>query len=397
MLSSAALNKYKKQILFVNGNLKVGGVEMALSSLLNCIDFNKFEVDLLLLQDGYDYEPDLPNSIRIIKINLDKAQGPFISSIFRNTINRDWNCVSYRVINLFSRFFSKEIFRFFKISKNLRPSYDIVVSFRPGICADLASLSINAPVKICWWHHGNIEINIPKTLIEEQLNRFDRIITVSDGARQMLASSLTGLKKSIEVIPNILDINNITCKANEYAPYNNFPIDHSVIKIVSVSRLSAEKNVIGLIEAAKSLKSNNINFIWHIIGDGECMTSIRNKISEYNLESFIFMDGSQSNPYPWIKGADVMIHPSPVESFGLVILEAMALGVPCIAVKSIGSRQLINGHNGIIVKDMSTINSAIMSILDPERQEKIVKNGLLTAKEYSPLAVYQKFESILNK
>ena len=71
----------KKKLLFINGNLRTGGVEMALVNLLNCIDSSKYEVDLLLIQNGYDYESDLPEYVNCIKVNLDEAQGPFGASV----------------------------------------------------------------------------------------------------------------------------------------------------------------------------------------------------------------------------------------------------------------------------------------------------------------------------
>ena len=48
------------------------------------------------------------------------------------------------------------------------------------------------------------------------------------------------------------------------------------------------------------------------------------------LEGKVILEGEQSNPYPYVKSAHIYVHSSYVESQGLTILEAMALGIPCV-------------------------------------------------------------------
>ena len=50
----------KKKILFVNGHLNVGGIEKSLTDLLNHLDYHKYKVDLLLLEEKGDYLPQIP-------------------------------------------------------------------------------------------------------------------------------------------------------------------------------------------------------------------------------------------------------------------------------------------------------------------------------------------------
>ena len=79
----------KTKILFVNGNLAVGGVERALVNLLNGFDNEKYEVDVLLLQSGYDYENELPSSINVIKRDTADAYGPLIRTLINAVRTRD--------------------------------------------------------------------------------------------------------------------------------------------------------------------------------------------------------------------------------------------------------------------------------------------------------------------
>lgn len=62
------------------------------------------------------------------------------------------------------------------------------------------------------------------------------------------------------------------------------------------------------------------------------------------------MVGKKSNPYPYIVRADIMVHPSLVESQGITLLESMVLKTPVIAVASKGPQEFINtGENGYLV------------------------------------------------
>lgn len=388
------MTENRRSILFINGHLRVGGVENSLINLINNVDFKEFDVDLLLLQGGYDYEPDLPREVNVIKIDLDQAAGPMLSSMLRNVRNGNWICVRYRLLNLMSRLMSKKVFRHLHISKKLRSCYDCVISYRPGICADIALHSVVADKKICWWHHGSLDVGISN--LSEQLAGFDRVVGVSRGVGQMLVSNFPMLRSKITVIPNVVDIECINRKADAYTPYEKS--EGHKIKLVSVSRLSAEKNVIKAVEVAKILKSRNIDFSWHIIGGGDCEKDIMDAIRLNELEAYVFLEGSLSNPYPWIKSSDILVHLSPVESFGIVIIEAMALKTLCIAVKSIGAEELINGDNGLLVEDSDTdIAESIISALNGEYYiDRMKASAYSSVQKFSGSDIYKLFCNTVN-
>lgn len=338
----------KLKVLFVNGNLNVGGVEMALVNLLNSLDFDRYSVDLLLLQSGYDYIDEIPESVNVIKRNLDSAQGSLFGAVVKSVRVHNWFGLSYRLLNICAKYTTVKAFRFLKLGHHLKKRYDVAVAFRPGFCADLVNNAICASKKICWWHHGSMDVNIELSVLRSQLLQFDKVVAVSNGVREMLGNFSSQLKQKICVIPNIVDESRIRQKAKEFLPYPDEAVSCES-RIVTVSRLSPEKNVVAVTEVAKILKTKGFKFKWYVIGDGGCRSTIETKILEYGLASEVILVGHQANPYPWIKGADIMVHVSPVESFGLVILESMVLGIPCIAVESIGAKELINNkENGII-------------------------------------------------
>ena len=367
---------------------------MALVNLLNCIDPMKFDIDLLLLQKGYDYESMLPNNINVIKIDLDEAQGSIFNSVWRNIRRKDLICVSYRILNILARNISKKFFQLLPLGQFIKPKYDAVIAFRPGICADIALYKSKSGVKTCWWHHGNLEIGTPFEDIKKQLSEFDQVITVGTGIKELLSKKFNEISTKLDIIPNIDDTETITSKSIEHNPYPAFSDTNNNFTIVTVSRLSKEKNVAKAIEVADTLRRKGVKFKWHIIGDGDCKSEIIQRIKRYELESYIIMEGNQSNPYPWIKNADLMVHLSTVESFGLVILEAIVLKVPCIAVESIGAIELLGQRSNLLTKnDSNIIADKIISIINKSNKERqlIVEANNDILKKYTPQRVSEIF------
>lgn len=380
----------KLKVLFVNGNLNVGGVEMALVNLLNSLDFDRYSVDLLLLQSGDDYIDEIPESVNVIKMDLDSAQGSLFGAIIKSVKMRNWFGVSYRLLNICAKYTTVKAFRYLKLGHHLKKRYDVAVSFRPGFCADLVNNAIYASKKICWWHHGSMDVNIGLPVLRRQLLQFDKVVAVSNGVREMLGDYFPQLKSRICVIPNIVDESRIRQKAKEFLPYPDEDLSREN-RIVTVSRLSSEKNVIAVAEVAKILKAEGLKFKWYVIGDGACRSTIETKILEYGLDSEVILAGQQSNPYPWIKGADFLVHVSPVESFGLVIIEAMVLKTMTIAVESIGAKELINQNNGILVKnDAVAIANTVVNVINRKYETTDLIN-----KAYSDIQKYS-FKKISN-
>ena len=224
----------------------------------------------------------------------------------------------------------------------------------------------------------------------------DYIVTVSNGCKKMLGSIFSFPVEKIIVIPNLIDIDKIEVRGGSCSPY----IDEDAIKIVTVGRLSAEKHIEDVIYAMKKLISDNVsNLKWYIIGDGELYNDIKNKIYDLGLEDYIFMLGKKTNPYPYIKYADMLVHPSYVESQSITVLEAMALRTPCIVYRSLGPEEFIkSGINGVLTeKSIDSLVLGIKTVIKSlDHSETMINEALVTVKEqYAPLVVVEKFNNLL--
>ena len=339
----------KKTILFINGHLDAGGCERSLIDVLKNIDYEEYDVDLLLLEHMGDYRDEVPKDVNVILCSTDYAFGGFISCIKRAIIRKDWFSFFFRIYYVLGEKVNCRFWRRLKrLFKEVRCNYDIIVAYRPGICTELAAFVFQGNKKISWWHHGCMNFSGKSVdLLGISYRQMDSIVAVSSSSALLVAETFPDIKNKIEVIPNMIVPTELYNKSKQFEPKE---FQNSDFKIISVGRMSPEKNMVLCAHIANLLKKRGISFRWILIGDGEEKPKVKNAIERLNLQDNVIMVGKKSNPYPYIVGADIMVHPSLVESQGITLLESMVLKTPVIAVDSKGPQEFINtGKNGYLV------------------------------------------------
>lgn len=148
-----------------------------------------------------------------------------------------------------------------------------------------------------------------------------------------------------------------------------------------------------LIESINILKSNGYeNITLYLVGKEEdegYLKFLKSKIEEYKLQDKVFFEGFQSNPYKYYDICDIFILSSKVESFALVRVEAMSVGMPIITT-DVGDAnlQVINNENGYIVYDFNEMVDCI---------EKYIKDSsLIKSHSIRGFEIYNNFFTIEN-
>lgn len=360
-----------KKLLFINGHLNTGGVEKSLVDILKHLDYEKYEVDLLLLEELGDYASEIPEQVHVQLRCLKNTYGSVPSSLLHCIRQRDWFCFRMRLIFLMMKLFRQKEIRFARKFLTGNQHYDCVIGFRPGICTQIAAFAVNADKRITWWHHG--EINVEHNSYLEAANACDQIAVVSEACRSMLADAFPTLEQKLTIVPNMLDVNSVCEKAETFQPYAQSDMLH----IVTLCRLSPEKHIENAVFAAQKLKEKGITFQWHVVGGGSIENDLRNAAAAANVQDVFLFEGNQPNPYPYLINADLFVHPSYVESQGIVVLEAMALGVPCVVTKSLGPCEFVeDGVNGVLTKQSpeSLAEKVIEILTDRALYERIKAN-----------------------
>ena len=171
-----------------------------------------------------------------------------------------------------------------------------------------------------------------------------------------------------------------------------------MLHIVSVGRLAPEKHFENVFPAAKALRQAGIDFAWHVIGDGPERSKLETLIAENDLKDHVILDGSKTNPYPYMKYADLFVHPSYVESQGLTVLEAMALGVPCVVTKSRGPCEFIeDGINGLLTEQSpESLTEEVLAILNDKKLYQHIKENTKCPEQFGPERVMKQIETMID-
>ena len=252
---------------------------------------------------------------------------------------------------------------------------------------------VHAEKTILWIHHL---VNVETTVLaqKEETDKLDSVITVSNTTAKTLKEVFPNLKKKIKTIYNIIDEDEIKNSADK--PLKKKLKLSNELNLVTVSRVCKEKGFERMIHLAKFLREKNINFKWFIIGGNyykDEFNRIKKLYEEFkeNFEWFGFID----NPHNIVKQCDYSVLLSDDETWGLVLTEAMMIGVPCITSDfKVAFEQIKDQNNGIILSNelTDTYSERIDDIINnKDKYKKAVKNF-----KYKNDAIIRKWDEIFN-
>ncbi|HEX5241853.1 MAG TPA: glycosyltransferase family 4 protein [Tepidisphaeraceae bacterium] len=164
-----------------------------------------------------------------------------------------------------------------------------------------------------------------------------RIIVPSESVAQVSREKAHVPAEKIVVIPNAIDVNEIAYKAG---PRADTPT------VGFIGRLDPVKRIPDLIDAMRQL--NGVRCL--IFGEGQQRAELEKQIAECGLGDRVILRGPTQGPAQALAQIDLLILPSEAEGFGLVLIEAMAAGVPVVATDAPGIRDVVrDGQTGLLV------------------------------------------------
>lgn len=123
-----------------------------------------------------------------------------------------------------------------------------------------------------------------------------------------------------------------------------FSIPSDRLVIGTVARMAFQKNPLFTLEILRELKKIEPNFLFVWVGDGDMETTVKQKASDYSLTDNILFLGARKDVNKILTIFDVFILPSVYEGFGIVNIEAQALGIPCLVSRAIPNTAKINSN-----------------------------------------------------
>lgn len=301
-----------KKLLFVHVKLVCGGAENALFNLLNLLDKSKYDISVLVLNDGGEWEQKFQDAgIRVIHCYDRQYPGQRI----RNYILR-------KRIDYTRNHFGKGL-----IPLATGKKYDLIIDYHTiahfkRVCQGVSGKKIK-------YIHGDVETNptlrgfvdaIRGTLLE-----YDHIICVSKEARGAFVRMMAMEDKS-GVCYNPIDSQQIITKAEE--PVCDIPLQKY---ICAVGRLSEEKGFSRLISIHKKLIDQGLEHSLVIVGDGPQWDELQDQIRRLSCHDSVVMTGYRANPYGYMKNSLFTVCSSFTEGLPVIAMESLCLGVPVVS------------------------------------------------------------------
>ena len=376
-----------KKVSILSLHLGYGGIEKCVVTLANSL-CSKYDVEIATCYKLYD-KSAFPIDERVKIKYLNKDLKP----------NRDRIRSAFKSKNPFK--IIKELFFGLKVlhyRKKTMVKYisdcnsDVIISTRDIFNYWLCGYAKDNVLKIGWEHnhfHDNYKY---ANNVSRSARGLDYLVLVSSELQKFYAKELINTNCMCIYIPNSI----------EGLPEKSASLKNK--KLISVGRLSYEKGYIDLLRLYKKLINDYPDWTLDIVGDGVERDNLEKFISKNKLEDKVTLHGFQSKEVidKLLDESSIYVMTSHTESFGIVLIEAMSHGVPCIAYDSAeGAREIINsGDNGFLIKNRN-MDAMIMKIEDliknDEERIKIGKQARKSVKKYTSDIVSEEWITLIEE
>lgn len=381
----------KKSILFSIDSLHCAGAEKSLTTLLSLIDYSKYEVDLMMFGHGGVLEELVPKEVNILKplkytqFTEKSLKESIIYTLKKGTYKMLKSRVEFSFAIRNKKYTNAQKARILwqKTSKVIEcnpKKYDVAISYAQGVPTFYVAEKINADKKFAWI---NVSYRLEKEDQEFQskyYDKYEKIVAVSHSAKEVFIETFPKYKDKVEIIYDINDFNLISKMANMEKVYDE---NFDGIRLLTIGRLANQKGYDMALEACKILKQKGVNFKWYALGKGPLKDDIEKYIEENELQDYFKLLGVKSNPYPYIKDADIYVQTSRFEGFGLAIAEARMLNTPVVTTEfDAVYNQMVQGKNGLVVGMHSeSIANGILELINDEALRNSIVEYLKTEKK----------------
>lgn len=394
-----------KKVSILSLHFGYGGIEKSIAALANIL-IQKYDVEIVCiykLQEEEAFLLDKKVKIKyLINSNLAKKvekyklllyKGHFIklSKLLWNDYFKKGKFISFFKDSFNSiTMYSKRKKAMIKYLENCDSDY--IISTRDFLNDLLAEYGNKDAIKIGWEHnHYHGDMKYADTVIRS-VKKLDYFVLVSNSLYEFYKEKLKNYRCKCCFIPNVL----------EEIPKNVSSLNEK--RLISVGRLAKEKGYLDLLRVYSLVKKDYPDWKLDIIGDGAEKDNLVEYIRMHHLENEVTLHGFRDKKYidKYLNESSIYIMTSYTESFGIVLLEAMSHGLPCIAYDSAeGAIELISsGENGYLIKNRN-IEAMVKKIEDLIKdKEKRIKIGLEARKSvfrYTSKVVGKEWFNLLEK
>lgn len=377
----------KKRLLFVIDSLGVGGAEKSLVTLLNLLDYSRYEVDLQLFAYGGIFEQFLSQEVNLLSpldyvkflnlplwrqiLSLKRFFARLMYSLRirkKGILHADKACIYWQTIGSYIEEVAKV--------------YDVAIAYAQGVPTFYTIDKIKAKKKLVWVNVDYKLQGATRTYQRVYYEKADVIVPVSDSAYNVFSTLV--YPEFREKMKIMWDINDGTMIQRMSELPSDKPIKKDVPVIMTAGRLNKPQKGYDLaLEAAKILRDRGVQFRWYAIGDGPYRGEMERFIAENQLQEHFILLGFTANPYSYMRQCDIYVQTSRHEGFGLTIAEARILNRPVVCTNfEACTMQMVDGKNGLITSfEPNDIADAIELLMNDKELYQNIRNYLMQEKK----------------
>ena len=349
------MNSSKKKILFIINNLHCGGAENALVSLLEVFDYDKYEVDLLLMKNEGVFLKKLPKEVQLLPspAEISYFDMSIKQAILKSLAGFRLDIILARLVYFFyvrnepiPTIKDQKLWRALRIClPKLPQKYDVAISYLENIPNCYNVDKVTSAKKIAFIRNDYAKLGMNPELDRPYFKQLTALLTVSKSCEAILQKLFSDLPIQIGTMQSVFSLETIKVMAEE-------PIeeDFSGTTIVSVGRLYPQKGFDLAIDACSQLVQKGYDIKWYVLGEGTLRGELQQQIDSLQLTDHFFLIGQKENPYPYLQKATIYAQTSRFEGKSRATEEAKILQKIILATNfpTVGD-QLIHLENGYIV------------------------------------------------
>ena len=391
---SLSLFDVMKKVLFVIDSLTCGGAEKSLVSLLPLLNPKKYDLFLWMRHHGGEFVSLLPSDIKIVS----SPSYSFFERV-KCFVGRIVYSLTIRIHSLWRK---KE-----HLAETLYKSqgwamkvpegeWDVAIAYQQGLPTYLVAEKIPARKKIAWINVNVFAVGYNTSFNRDFYKKFDSIVSVSDSLTDILKSRMPEFSDKYITVYDVLNpglIRNLSCE-----PVQKLKSSDGELVFVTTGRLVSLKGYDIAVEAAGYLKTQGVKFKWYFIGEGNERHNIEQLIIKRNVSHEVCLLGLKTNPYPYMKQADIYVQTSRFEGFGLTIGEAKILGRPVVSTNfDVVKNQITDGKNGLIAEmNGKSVADTIMRLVGNDRLREAIVSELNKENNLTSITEVKKVEALLD-
>lgn len=376
-----------KNISILSLHLGYGGIEKSIVNLANILCC-KYNVEIAVCYNLYGKSVfDLDKRVKVKYLNKDLKPN---QQAFKQAL-KDKKYIKFIKEGIYGlkglNMRRKSMVNYIKSCRS-----DVIISTRDIFNFWLSDYGREGVLKIGWEHNHFHENYKYATSIVNSAKRLDYLVLVSSELQKFYAKKLINSNCTCLYIPNSID---------------KIPKKSALLKnknLISVGRLSSEKGYLDLLKIYKRLVKDYPDWKLNIVGDGNERDVLESYIRKNKLEENVVLHGFRGKDYidDLLHNSSIYVMTSYTESFGIVLIEAMSHGVPCIAFDSAeGAREIINsGENGYLIKNRNFYAMIMKIEALIEKEEERIRIGKLarkSVKKYTSDIVKNEWITLIEK